>query len=169
MLISGMYKTIIELKMSEEKPRHWKAISRRQQLFDQTYNLNFGRQTGKTKAILDTIFDNKCNYHAVYISHNMRSAEDAQSELKARMIPYYESGIFNFGLNVYEPKIFMFTSIHSIHRLRNLCYIRKEKREGKIMVFIDEPMNKKDVVIEELYNFFEHTNYDPYFFVLGNQ
>lgn len=169
MLLSGLYKTIIEAKMSEEKPRHHTMISPRQRMLEQTYNLNFGRQTGKTKAVVDSMFDNKYNYHSVYIGHNMRAAEDVKCELKARLMPFCDLNLTMFGRNVFSTKLFFFSSVSSIDRLRNLYYVRRENREGKIMVFVDEPMTKKDEVMEKLYAFFESTNYDPYFFVMGCQ
>lgn len=171
MNLKGLYQTVIEHAINTQQS-HLDFCTPFQKMKERTYNLNFGRQTGKTQAIVESIHDNAFNYNCIVIAKNNNRLQDILERLQLLREPYEKS--YSYGNERTQLKRTFGFSENKLEYI--IPSLRGHNLSRKILVFIDEPFDSKSTtkILNELY---EKLGFLPdyygakevYFFVIGAQ
>lgn len=158
---SGLYQHIFELKMREEKDL---SAYGRDAIYEmKTFNINLGRQSGKTEAMLRTMMLNK-EFGFIVIAHH----ESWAKELSERFLRMRSVQTYGY-IHEQSPVIFCTQQDRSIETaILEMARARIGKNK-KVVIFIDEPMSSADRIHKKVKECTSFNIIEPTVFVLGCQ
>lgn len=165
-MISGLYQTAIEYALNADS-RHLDWCNVFGKMAGRVYNMNFGRQTGKTHAIVKTVHDNVFNYNSIVIAKTNSRLNEIQRQIDVLRVPYETN--YEFGIERNQLKKTIFLTEKTLDALGT--DLRGMLLTKKVLVFIDEPMGEANKVVQKLHEVLcmRANTHDFYFFVMGQQ
>lgn len=158
---SGLYQHIFELKMRENK--NLSAYGRDAIYEMKTFNINLGRQSGKTEAMIRTMTMNK-DFGFIVIAHNSAwTKELADRFLRVRNVQTYGY------IHEQSPVIFCTQEDHSIETAILAMARARIGTNKNVVVFIDEPMSNATRIHKKVKECTSFNIIEPTVFVLGCQ
>lgn len=137
-----LYQLIFEdiIKTPNREYDGW--FSREQNNESRTNRVDFGRQTGKTTAIINTVVNHNDDFNFVVITHHESRARAIADQIK-----------FKFSSNRRIPTGLIIVAGNSTERITKIAdTIRNSKtRDKRTVVFIEEPMKRTTEILDEIF------------------
>ncbi|WNL63125.1 hypothetical protein [Citrobacter phage Ci1] len=158
---SSLYQHVFEQCIRHQnRPEAEKYMSRWDVCRTRVVNINMGRCTGKTSAILNTMMLNQ-DYDYFYLGCSMHMASDTYRKFK-RDFEHYSVG--------YPKNLMVFTGNQQSQIRDAIKALRKLDSKRKLVIFVDEPMVHYARIYESISSEIVQSRIDDYVIIfVGEQ